>query len=147
MNYTISQAAEKMNLTAFTLRYYDKEGILSPHRTQKGIRYFTDSDMDQLEMLCCLKSTGMSMKDIKKYFDLCEIGDSTLEQRMDIFTSHREHIKQEMRALEKNLSKIDGKIRWYSGYMQSKRDGCCAPSCCGCEEEHACGPDGDPAAK
>lgn len=135
MNYTISQAAKKMNLTAFTLRYYDKEGILSPHRTGKGIRYFTETDMEQLEMLCCLKSTGMSMKDIKKYFDLCEIGDSTLEQRMEIFTSHREHILQEMRALEKNLSKIEGKIRWYSGYIESKRKGGNpeTPSGCGCK--------------
>lgn len=121
MDYTISQAAAKMKLTAFTLRYYDKEGLLCPHRTGKGIRYFTDADMEQLEMLCCLKSTGMSIKEIKKYFDLCKLGDSTLEQRMGIFTSHREHILEEIRALEKNLCKIEGKIRWYSGYMESKR--------------------------
>lgn len=122
MDYTISQAAAKMKLTAFTLRYYDKEGLLCPHRTEKGIRYFTEADMEQLEMLCCLKSTGMSIKEIKKYFDLCKLGDSTLEQRMEIFTSHREHILEKIGALQNNLNKIEGKIRWYSGYIETKRE-------------------------
>lgn len=120
MQYSISQAAEKMNLTPFTLRYYDKEGVLSPHRTEKGIRYFTKEDMEQLEMICCLKSTGMPVKEIKRYFELCAQGEETLEQRMEIFTTHRAHILEEMEVLQKSLEKIEGKIRWYRGYVQEQ---------------------------
>ncbi|WP_431602566.1 MerR family transcriptional regulator [Clostridium pasteurianum] len=121
VSYSISQVAKKFHLEAYTLRYYEKEGILSPQKTEKGIRYFTNSDLEELEMICCLKSTGMSLKDIKKYFDLCAKGDETLEHRMEIFTSHRNHILQEMEQLQKHLEKIQKKIQWYSGYMKSRR--------------------------
>lgn len=122
MNYTISQVAKRFNLETPTLRYYEKEGILSPQKTEKGIRYFTDSDVEQLEMVCCLKSTGMSIKAIRKYFDLCALGDQALEQRMDIFTSHRQHILEEIQKMQAYLVKIEGKITWYSGYMKSQKE-------------------------
>lgn len=119
--YTISQTAEKFNLEPHTLRYYEKEGIISPKKTEKGIRYFTSSDIEQLEMVCCLKSTGMSIKEIKKYFDLCIMGDQTLEKRMEVFTSHRQHILDEMEELQRHLAKIEGKIKWYSEYIETKK--------------------------
>lgn len=126
MNYTISQAAKKMHLTPFTIRYYDKEGILLLHRTEKGARYFTESDMEQLEMVCCLKSTGMPVKEIKKYFDLCALGEGTLEERRGIFISHRDHILQEIAQLQKNLVKIEGKIGRYDRFIR-QRDGSAGP--------------------
>lgn len=121
MNYTISEAARKFNLTPHTIRYYENENIISPHRHKNGIRYFTNEDLEQIEMICCLKATGMSIKDIKAYFDLCLQGDKTLEKRMEIFTSHREHILNELDLLKKHLNKIDDKISWYKGFMESKR--------------------------
>lgn len=122
MNYTISEVAKKFNLTPHTIRYYDKENILSSHRNKNGVRYFTDEDLEQLEMVCCLKSTGMSIKDINKYFELCSIGDETLIERLNIFTNHRDYILKEMETLNKNLSKIDYKIKWYKELS--------TPECC-----------------
>lgn len=122
MHYSISQVAEKMNLAPHTIRYYEKEGILSIHRTEKGIRYFTDSDLEDLSMICCLKSTGMPIKEIKKYFDLCSQGPETFEERMGIFTSHQAHILEELETLQKHLSKINQKINWYKGYVESKKE-------------------------
>ncbi|MCI8623102.1 MAG: MerR family transcriptional regulator [Provencibacterium sp.] len=122
MRYTISQAAKKMHLTPFTIRYYDKEGILLLHRTEKGARYFTESDMEQLEMVCCLKSTGMPVKEIKKYFDLCALGDGTLEQRREIFTLHRDHILEEIDQLQKNLAKIERKIQKYDRFVRENQE-------------------------
>lgn len=121
MNYTISEVAKKFNLTQHTIRYYEKENIISPHRNKNGIRYFTDEDLEQIEMVCCLKATGMSIKDIKSYFKLCSQGDETLEKRLEIFNSHREHILKEFELLQKHLDKIDDKISWYKGFMKSKR--------------------------
>lgn len=120
MRYTISQAAKKMHLTPFTIRYYDKEGILLLHRTEKGARYFTEGDMEQLEMVCCLKSTGMPVKEIKKYFDLCALGEGTLEERREIFVSHRDHILQEIGRLQKNLAKIEKKICRYDAFIRGR---------------------------
>lgn len=121
MHYTISQVAERFNIEPHTIRYYEKEGILSPQKNEKGIRFFSESDIEQLEMVCCLKSTGMPIKDIKKYFDLCKMGDEALDERMKVFISHREHIQREIEGFQKYLTKIEEKIKWYNGYMQSKK--------------------------
>ncbi|MDR2932105.1 MAG: MerR family transcriptional regulator [Oscillospiraceae bacterium] len=111
--YSISQVAERFNLEPHTIRYYEKEGIISPNKTDKGIRAFTEADADQLSMVCCLKSTGMSIRDIKKYFDLCGQGDATVGERLEIFLDHRQHILDEVECLKKNLVKIERKIAWY----------------------------------
>jgi Predicted transcriptional regulators len=112
MTYTISQVAEQFSLEPHTLRYYEKEGILAPNKSEKGIRFYTDDDLEQLEMVCCLKRTGMSIRDMRKYFDLCAQGDETVAQRLEIFNNQRQHILDEMENLKKNLAKIDCKIEW-----------------------------------
>jgi DNA-binding transcriptional MerR regulator len=114
MNYTITQVAEKMNLTAYTLRYYEKEGLLPfVERTESGIRRFTDSDLDWLSLICCLKGTGMSVKNIREYIDLYMRGDETLHERMQIFIEQRENVLKQIKELEKHLAKVDGKIKFY----------------------------------
>jgi DNA-binding transcriptional MerR regulator len=79
MSYTISQAAEKMGVTVPTLRYYDNEGLL-PFLDKKpdGTRVFKDEDFQGLAIITCMKNSGMPIKDIKKYMDLCEQGDTSL---------------------------------------------------------------------
>ena len=115
MNYTITQVAEKMNLTAYTLRYYEKEGLLPfVERTESGIRRFTDSDLEWLSLICCLKGTGMSVKHIKEYIDLSMQGDETLQQRLQIFIKQRENVLMQIEELQKHLAKVNCKIKCYS---------------------------------
>ncbi len=121
MKYTISQIAERYELEPHTLRFYEKEGILTPARTESGIRRYTDEDVAQLEMALCLKSTGMPLKDIKRYFDLVEEGDDTLDQRLEIFIQHRQHVLEEIEELRRHLCKIEHKIEWYQGFIDEKR--------------------------
>lgn len=65
MSYSISEVAEKLNLTVYTLRYYDKEGLMPfVERSSNGTRLFKDSDIDALKVIECLKSTGMPIKEI-----------------------------------------------------------------------------------
>ena len=68
MAYTIGQAAQKAYLSPSALRYYDKEGLL-PFllRSENGIRMFTDTDLEILTIIDCLKKTGMSIKEIKHF--------------------------------------------------------------------------------
>lgn len=121
MRYTISQTAEKFHVEPHTLRYYEREGILSPHKTEKGIRYYTEEDLSQLEMVCCLRNTGMPIKDIKAYYALCAQGNETLDQRMEIFTAHRQHILDEINHLQVHLCNIEKKIKWYGTYIESQK--------------------------
>lgn len=114
MGYTIHQAAEKFDLTAHTIRYYDKEGLLPfVERSKAGNREFTDSDLDWLALICCLKNTGMQIKQIKQYIEWCMQGDETLEIRKRMFIDHRNEVLKQIDELKKNLKTIDYKIEFY----------------------------------
>jgi Predicted transcriptional regulators len=122
MNYSISQVAERFQIEPHTLRYYEKEGIVIPERTKTGIRTYTEENISQLEMTMCLKSTGMSLKNIKKYFDMVSIGDCTLDARLKIFTDHRQHVLDEIDVLKSHLARIEGKICWYGEYARKRKE-------------------------
>jgi DNA-binding transcriptional MerR regulator len=115
MTYTIRQVAEKMGVTVSTLRYYDKEGLL-PFVDKKpdGTRVFKDEDFQGLEVITCMKNSGMPIKDIKRFMDLCQGGDSTLQERMEIFLERKESVLKQMEELNKVMETINYKI-WYYG--------------------------------
>ena len=123
--YSISQVAERFGVEPHTLRFYEKEGILRCGRTKNGIRVYGDESLAQLEMVLCLKATGMPLKDIKRYFDLVAQGDSTLEERLRIFTQHRARVLEEIETLKKHLSKIDCKI----AHLSTNQPADCEKNC------------------
>ena len=101
-SYSISQVAQRFGVEPHTLRFYEKEGIIHPGRTKNGIRVYSQENVAQLEMAMCLKSTGMPLKEIKRYFDL--------EERLHIFTDHHQRVLQEIEELQHYLEKIEWKI-------------------------------------
>lgn len=114
MGYSIAEVAEKTSLTPHTLRYYEKEGLLPfVDRSDTGNRDFKEKDLEWLELICCLKNTGMSIKQIKEVIALCLKGDDTLEIRREIFIRHREEVLNQITELHKNLDKINCKINYY----------------------------------
>ncbi|GFP74537.1 MerR family transcriptional regulator [Clostridium fungisolvens] len=120
MNYTIRQVAEKMGVTVPTLRYYDKEGLLPfVDRKPNGTRVFKDEDFQRLDIITCMKNSGMSIKDIKRYMDLCEEGDSTLKERMDIFLERKEDVQKQMEELNKVMETIIHKIGYYETAIEA----------------------------
>ncbi len=115
MRYSIGQVAKKTGLTAHTLRYYEKEGLLPfVQKTGSGLRVFSDTDIGWLEMIECLKGVGMSLKDIKQYIDWFREGDETLLQRLEMFQQQRAHLENQMEQLNKYMAKINYKIHLYT---------------------------------
>ena len=113
MPYTIGEVSAQLGIPAPTLRYYDKEGLLPfVRRSESGVRVFTDSDLEWLHMIECLKRSGLSIKEIKEFVDLYVEGDSTLEQRRDIFYRRKDAIEREMEALKETLEFVSYKC-WY----------------------------------
>lgn len=111
MNYTIKQAAEKVDLTVHTLRYYDKEGLLPfVDRDKTGNRVFTDGDLEWLGLICCLKNTGMPIKQIRTYIQWCLDGDDSFELRRQMLVEHRQAVLQQISELKRNLEAINHKI-------------------------------------
>lgn len=121
MTYSISQVAARFHIEPHTLRFYEKEGIIEPCRSKSGIRTYTEQNISQLEMAMCLKSTGMPLKEIKRYFDLVALGDCTLDERLSLFKDHQIRVLEDMASIQKHLEKIEGKIKWYTRYIQERK--------------------------
>ena len=122
MGYSISKAADKTGLSTFTLRYYEKEGLLPfVERTPSGTRCFKDSDFEWLAMIQCLKNTGMSIKDIKEFVGWCMEGDTTLEKRLAMFNAQRKEVEARMAEFQSYLDKLDWKIAYYENAIQDAK--------------------------
>ena len=118
MPYTIKEVAEKTNISAHVLRYYEKEGVLPRiDRSQGGIRLYTDEDLDLLGLITCLKNTGMPLRDIKTFVQLREQGPETLRQRRDILSAQRANVLERMEEMKRNYEKVTKKLAYYDGLL------------------------------
>lgn len=121
MPYTIGEVAKKMNVVPSTLRYYDKEGLLPfIQRSENGIRFFTEKDFEILSVIHCLKQTGISIKDIKRYIDMIGEGDKSIDARLELFRKEKESVENKIQEMERTLAILEYKC-WY--YETSKKDG------------------------
>ena len=112
--YSISEAAKELNLTAYTLRYYDKEGLLPfVERTESGTRIFKENDINALRIIECLKHTGMPIKGIKQFIEWCSEGDASLQQRYDMFLERKAIVEAQMEELKKTMAIIEHKCDYY----------------------------------
>ena len=121
MIYTVGEMAKTLGVPASTLRYYDKEGLLPfVKRSSGGIRMFEEKDYEWLKVISCLKKAGMSLKDIREYIQLAMEGDSTIDQRLDLFLNQRKVLLEQMAELQQTLDTLDYKC-WY--YENARADG------------------------
>lgn len=108
-------SCQKTGLSVHTLRYYEKEGLLPfVRKNSSGLRVFSDSDLGWLELIECLKATGLHLKGIKQYIDWYIEGDSTLQLRLDMFRQQKIRIEEQMAELQKHMNKINYKIELYT---------------------------------
>ena len=114
MVYTVGEMAKLLGVPSSTLRYYDKEGLLPfVERSSGGIRMFKDEDFEWLQVIGCLKKSGMSIKDIREYIVLAMQGDSTIDERMQLFYRQREILREQMRELQRTMDALDYKCWFY----------------------------------
>lgn len=118
--YTIGQVSEMFDLPISTLRYYDKQGLFPGMVRVSGIRKFSDTEIDALTVIECLKKSGLEIKDIKRFMDWCMEGKSTYPQRKMLFETQRESVEKEIARMNKVLDMLKFKC-WY--YEQAIRDG------------------------
>ncbi len=121
MEYSISEVAEKMNITIPTLRYYDNIGLFQKLKKNKaGNRVFTKEDIETIRVIKYLKKSGMQLNEIKEFMDWCQKGDSTIEKRLNLFKKQKEQVLFEMAKLQETLNLIQYK-EWY--YTKALNDG------------------------
>ena len=114
--YTVGEAAERTGFSVDTLRYYEREGLLDRvERTHTGRRRYTDDDLGWLELLHCLRDTGMSIGDMRRFAELIRAGDHTNGERADLLEAHRDRARARIARLHEQLRRVDAKIDYYRG--------------------------------
>jgi DNA-binding transcriptional MerR regulator len=112
--YTISEVAALTGLSAHTLRWYERIGLM-PHidRSSTGQRRFTNGDLDWLAFVGKLRLTGMPVADMVRYAELVREGDHTFEERRELLESTRRDVVARIAELHDTLAVLDYKISFY----------------------------------
>jgi DNA-binding transcriptional MerR regulator len=111
---TVAEAAREAGVSAHTLRYYERAGLLTPvERNGSGHRRFTSEDLEWVVMITRLRATGMPIRRIREYAELVWAGEGNERERLAIMEAHREQVLERLAEIERNLALIDYKIGLY----------------------------------
>lgn len=118
--YTIKEVADKMDVSEHTLRFWAKSGFFPfLQRDNNNIRRFSENDLGWVRIVKCLRSVGTQNKDIKRYIDLCIVGDSTIKERYQIILDTKAKALEQMEELKKQLELLDYKENFYKNLIQN----------------------------
>ncbi len=110
----ISEVSKRSGLSIHTLRYYEKEGLLNNiSRNTSGRRVYSTKDIAWLEWIQRLKSTGMTLDDIKRFSDFRATGDSSVHDRKNMLIDHAKKLKSDIQRLNHELGIVEYKIKAY----------------------------------
>lgn len=115
MKYSIGQFAQVTGLSIDTLRYYEKQNLISPQRESNNQRFYTEDDLNWIKFILRLKKTSMSIEKIEKYSELRKQGDSTIPERIKMLFEQLDILNQEQSELNKNILFLENKIQFYLG--------------------------------
>ncbi|GGN56693.1 MerR family transcriptional regulator [Streptomyces albiflavescens] len=113
-NYTISEVVASTGMTAHTLRWYERIGLM-PHidRSHTGQRRYSNRDLDWLAFVGKLRLTGMPVADMVRYAELVREGDHTYIERYELLEATRRDVKARIAELQDTLAVLDHKINFY----------------------------------
>lgn len=112
---TIADVSKKFDLSADTLRYYERIGLIpSVSRSSGGIRNYTEEDCRWVEFIKCMRGAGLPIEVLIDYVMLFQKGDSTIEARKQLLIKQREKLMEKMEEMRKTLDRLDAKIERYA---------------------------------
>ncbi len=117
----ISEVSEKYDISADTLRYYERIGLIPPvTRTGGGIRDYGEEDLKWVEFATCMRNAGLSIEALIEYVRLFEQGDGTIEARKTLLVEEREQLREKYEAMGRTLARLDEKIGRYDSILLRK---------------------------
>lgn len=111
---TIAQVSKKYDLSADTLRYYERVGLIpSVNRTSGGIRDYTDEDCGWVEFIKCMRGAGLPIDVLMEYVALFKQGDQTIQARKELLIEQRSQLISKIEEMQKTLDRLNHKIEMY----------------------------------
>ena len=118
---TVAEAAREAGVSAHTLRYYERAGLLEAvERNGSGHRRFTPEEVEWVVMITRLRATGMPIRRIREYAELVWAGHGNERERLEIMEAHREQVLERLAEIQRNLELIDYKIGLYRGRLEER---------------------------
>ncbi|MEE0777065.1 MAG: MerR family transcriptional regulator [Bacillota bacterium] len=120
---TIAEVSKKYDISAATLRYYERIGLIPPvPRSTSGIRDYDEESCGWIEMMICMRKAGVQIEALIEYVALFHQGDSTIEARKEILLEQRERLIKRMTDMQASLNRLNEKINRYEKGLMSKEN-------------------------
>lgn len=115
---TIAEVSKKYDISADTLRYYERIGLLPPvNRNKRGIRDYSEGDCGWVEFIKCMRGAGLSIETLIEYISLYQQGDSTVDARKMLLIEERKKIIKRMEDMQETLERLNYKIEKYDNWV------------------------------
>nr|WP_308626092.1 MerR family transcriptional regulator [uncultured Eisenbergiella sp.] len=120
---TIAEVSRKYEMTADTLRYYERIGLIPQvPRNKSGIRDYDDNSCRWIELMKCMRGAGVQIEALIEYVSLFQQGDSTINARKTLLIEQRDQLLARMEEMQKSLDRLNQKIDHYEqGLMQAEK--------------------------
>ncbi|MBP8784503.1 MAG: MerR family transcriptional regulator [Synergistaceae bacterium] len=111
---TITEVSKLYELSADTLRYYERIGLIPEvNRNKSGIRDYTEENCRWVEFAKCMRGAGLQVEALIEYVALFQQGELTREARKQIILEQRKQLAERIEAMQKTLDRLDDKIERY----------------------------------
>lgn len=117
---TIADVSKKYDISADTLRYYERVGMIPPvTRTASGIRDYQDSDLGWVGLAKCMRSAGLPVEAMIEYVRLYQEGDSTIPARLQLLLEQRQSLLEQKKKIDETLDRLNYKISIYEDAVKT----------------------------
>lgn len=117
---TIKEVAEKYDISADTLRYYERVGMIPKvTRRPNGIRDYQESDLGWVELAICMRSAGLPIEVMIEYVKLYKEGDNTISARLELLQEQMNALKEQKAQIESTVERLAYKISKYEEAMET----------------------------
>lgn len=113
---SITEMAARTGLSADTLRYYEREGLITPPPRANGRRRYSERDESWIRLVARLRNTGMPIARLRRYAELARGGEATTGERRELLVHHRQAVAARIARLQDDLKAIDDKIETYERF-------------------------------
>lgn len=118
---TIAEVSKKFDISADTLRYYERIGLIPPGpRTKGGLRDYDEESCGWIELMKCMRAAGVQIEALIEYVDLFQQGDDTLDARKALLIEQREQLLVRMADMQRSLDRLNMKIERYEQGLMTK---------------------------
>lgn len=120
---TITEVSQKYDITADTLRYYERIGLIPPvNRNVSGVRDYKEQDRNWVQFIKCMRSAGLPIEVLIEYVTMFQQGNSTIKARKELLIEQRSQLAEKIKEMQQTLERLDKKIDGYEDRVFVKEE-------------------------